>query len=188
VPDDIEWFPERPGWTQAAALFGAFGCALLLGYALGYLADPGSDWVMAIGAFAFLLTFFLGYALWAASIASVVSGSFLKGLLRAALRFVVSKDKRDLETAQRELRTALGDPARLKAMIDKIRKRAGVYRWLGLAFGVLAGAAIGLLGSELGFLAATLLYALAGIAYGGALTRLTRGGYMPPPEDLDIEL
>ena len=47
---------------------------------------------------------------------------------------------------------------------------------------------IGLLGSGLGFLATVLLYALAGLAYGGALTRLTRGGYMPPPEDLDIEL
>jgi hypothetical protein len=38
MPDDIEWFPERPGWTQAATLFGVFGGAFLLGSALIFLA------------------------------------------------------------------------------------------------------------------------------------------------------
>lgn len=185
---DIQWFPSRPGWAQAATLFGAFGGAVLLGYLLGRIMLPGSDAVMATGTFAFLLAFILGYSLWAASIAAVVSGGLLKGLLRAALRFVVSKDKKDLEAARRELQATFGDEARLKAMIAKIRKRAGVYRWLGLVFGALAGAVVGLLGSRFGFLGTALLYGLIGLAYGMTLTRLTREGYMPPPDDIDIEL
>ena len=173
---EIDWLTRHSEWTRFGVLAGMFLGAIAIGSGLAALAGPGSDLVIAVGCGALVLTLFLGYQLWSGYAKGLLFKGFFGGLLKGLFRFLFTRQKKDLEAAKTSLMEALADRQRALEISRKIRRRASIFVWLGLFFGLLAGLIVAIAGSTLGFFATLGLYGAVGFGYGLALCRLGRAG------------
>ncbi len=178
LTDELDWLDRHSEWTRFGTLAAMFFVALAAGYLLALLADPGSDLVVAVGALALLLTLGLGYGAWSSYTKAVLVQGVFGGLFSAGLRFLFSRNKKDLESVKQSLTETFTDRERALEISRKIRGKSSVFLWFGLGFGLLAGLIVAIAGGALGFGATLALYAGSGALYGFALSRLGRAGYL----------
>jgi hypothetical protein len=185
---DEQWLDRagRVGTAQIAALFGAFFSAVGLGWGLAYVVAPGSEVANGIGTLALIAVLVVGYKAWIAYLTTLVAKGLFGGFFRALIRFVFSREKKDADAAMTNLKSSLGDPERARDLVQKMRKKASVFRWLGVVFGFLAGGFVGLFNSQAGLITTLLLYAAAGFVFGTTLTWLGRDGYLPLPGEIEL--
>ena len=176
--EEFDWLDRHSEWTRFGTIAAMFFTALAAGYLLALVADSGSDFVVAVGAIALLLTLGLGYSRWSSYTKAVLVHGVFGGLISAGLRFLFSRDKKDLETAKKSLAEAFTDRERALEISRKIRRKAAVFLWLGLGFGLFAGLVVAIAGSAHGVGATLGLYVGAGALYGFVLSRLGRAGYI----------
>ncbi|MDJ0946123.1 MAG: hypothetical protein QNJ30_21965 [Kiloniellales bacterium] len=178
LEDELDWLDRHSEWARFGAIAAMFTAAPAVGYLLALVAGPGSDFAVAAGAIALLLTLGLGYALWSSYTKAVLVHGVFGGLIGAGLRFLFSRDRKDLESAKKSLAEAFTDRERALEISRKIRGKAAVFLWLGLGFGLCAGLVVAIAGSALGFGATLGLYGASGALYGFVLSRLGRAGYI----------
>ncbi len=176
--EELDWLDRHSEWARFGAIAAMFFTALGAGYVLALAAGAESDLAVAAGAIALLLTLGLGYAAWSSYTKAVLVHGVFGGLISAGFRFLFSRDRKDLETAKKSLAEAFTDRERALQISRRIRGKAAVFLWFGLGFGLLAGLAVALAGSALGFGATLGLYGGAGALYGFVLSRLGRAGYI----------
>lgn len=144
-------------------LFGGAAAGILLNRALA----PGSDWALAVGAFALPLIFGFGVKMWYAAMVGAVTKRLAGALLRALWR---RSDLRDEARAQLSGLQGTGMPG------------TNAFLAVGMAVGPLAGLLTALGPTTAGALAVILLWTAIGVAYGVFLRWLARTGRLPPPD------
>ena len=158
--------PRVAGATTAGAALGGIAAGALLGYAL----CPGEAGAF-IGGVAFALTFGSGYGIWSAYALAQAHASLFRLIFLPWLR------RRDINRDREAWRSEFA------AMWAKALRMSFLFWANALWTGALGALAIGLCALERGPLGAALALFAGALAYGVALARLARRGYLALPEE-----
>jgi hypothetical protein len=166
----------RPAGHAALVTVGMAIAGPVAGGALGRLLLADTVFAEAVAFFALPLVFGFGYKIWLARVASAAMKGLFAGLLRALWRILIKRER--LDTVD-----VLPTRERLAAMVREALAAASAFTRVGWAWGLANGALAGVAAADGGFVAAFVAYFVLSVAYGTALTRLARAGYIAIPED-----
>jgi len=164
--------------TPAQAALATVGMAVLgpaAGSALAALLLRDSVWAEALGFFALPLVFGFGYKIWMARLAAVAWDHLFSGWVRALWQLLVRRRRP-------EARDVLPTRETLAAMLQAALRATSVFARVGLYFGGLSGVLAALAARPGMSAAAGAAFFAASAAYGTALARMGRNGWLLFPE------
>jgi MFS family permease len=167
-----------PPRTQTQAALATAGMAVLgpaAGSALAAVMLVDSGWSQALGFFALPLVFGFGYKIWMARLAAVAWDHLVSGWVRALWQILVQRRRPQAKDVVPSRET-------LAAMADAALRATSVFGRVGLYFGALMGALAALAALPGLALVSGGTFFAASAAYGFALARMGRAGWLVFPE------
>jgi hypothetical protein len=171
----VPLLPTRSRWAVVSAVAGMFFGGGAAGSALTLVLARDSVLAPFVGFLTLPLVFGLGYQMWQARIASLVARRLVKGLIAALWHGLIHR-------RTPHVATIIPTPEEAALLLQRIIQAASAFTYAGMLVGIGAGLLVGV-ATNARFVVALVAFVLVSTAYGRALTKLARSGYLPAPED-----
>lgn len=168
--------PLADGW-QVAVLVAAFAMGPVLGWAVGLVPGDLSEAARTGVQAPFVLIFFFGYATWIARLNAIAFDGIGRALLKTLFVLIVKRRKPS------SMEDVLPSHETLLRMAVRAQQAGASFGPVSWPIGLLAGGCAMLFDSAMSATARFVLVAASSIAWGHALGRLGRRGFLPFMEE-----
>lgn len=178
-------YPPVSWPLQAASFIAALAGGPSAGYLLARATGVPDGWGRFTCIAAFFAAFILGYMLWLTRVKAILATAFGGTVVRIllALAWHALWRREPDQAVHDRLKAMAPDTGTIQKVVVKMQRAASSFAFVSLPVGMAASAAVALLpGAASPLLSATLLLP-ACVAYGLAVARLGRRGYLPMSSD-----